>query len=172
MLSATLLALAATHAAEPPCPEVYASAVVAYVPGPGVEPEYAQARNALGPPDFVEGRNAVSLGNSTGPGSASLTVRFARPIVDGPGVDLYVYERGPSAEPTVLEVSTDGASWVTVGRIAGSVRGVDLSDGPAAEGVWRFLRLTGVRNGAAAPWAGPDIDAIGLRSCEAGRPNS
>ena len=157
--------------AESPCSETFASSVVSYVPGPGVEPDYANARNALGRPDFVEGRGAVSLGNRTAE-NAVLTVSFDRPIVNGPEEDLYVYERGPSAEPTLLELSEDGQTWVSVGRIAGSVRAVDLEDTPAAKGVWRFLRLTGVRDGAAGPWAGPDIDAIGLFSCKAGAPNS
>ncbi len=152
------------------CPEAFASEVVDYTPGPGVEPDYAQPRNALGAPDFVEGRNAVSLGNRTGD-DAVLTVKFDRPIVNGEGVDLYVYERGPSAEPTFLDVSEDGTIWVRVGRISGAVRGVDLAKSSAAKGSWRFLRLTAVRDGAAGPWAGPDIDAIGLKSCE-DRPNS
>ncbi len=170
--------MASAGAADDRCDPVdgvaYADRVVSFAVGSHVEPAYADPKNALGPPDFHEGAGAVSLGNR-GRGKAELVVAFgAARLIDGPGADLVVHEQGPSAEPTELAVSADGATWYDVGVLGGAIREVDLA-GKVPAGV-RFglvrLRSASPRS-AAGPWAGPDVDAVGLlHACTAGRPNT
>jgi hypothetical protein len=168
----------AAFAGEPPCEPLkgtrFAEAVVSFAVGPGVEPAYANPTEALGAPNFHEGAGAVSLGNRQ-KGAAELIVAFgAAWLTDGPGPDLVVFEQGPSAEPTELAVSLDGATWVTVGTIGGAVREVDLQGKVAPGARFSMVRLrTANEQNTAAPWAGPDIDAVGLtNACAAARNNS
>lgn len=154
-----------------PCTPVdgstFAGSVVSFAVGPGVEALYADPSNALGPPDFHEGAGAVSLGNRV-KGGAELIVAFpAALLYDGPGDDLVIHEQGPGVEPTLLSVSADGTTWIDVGRVEGSIRGVDLKGRVPAEARFSMVRLrTGRKAAAAGPWAGPDIDAVELtNSC-------
>jgi hypothetical protein len=154
---------------------VYAASVVSFDVGPGVEPGYADPTNALGPPDFHEGAGAVSLGNR-GNGSAELVVSLGKAVVfDGPGPDLTVHEQGPSAEPTDLAVSADGATWHPIGVIRGAVHSVDLKGKVPAGQRFGLVRLrTASKRTTAGPWAGPDIDAVEvLHACiPPARPNA
>jgi hypothetical protein len=152
---------------EPACDEVpgttWAARVVSFTVGPNVEPAYADPTNALGPPDFHEGAGAVSLGNRV-VGGAELVVAFgAAALVDGPGADLVIHEQGPSAEPTELAVSADGVTWYDVGTIGGAIRDLDLK-GRVPRGVrFGLVRLrTASGRSLPGPWAGPDVDAVGL----------
>jgi hypothetical protein len=143
----------------------FADEVIRYVPGRGVSQHYGDAQTALGPPDWVEGVGAVSLGNRKGKHPAELVVAFNKVYVaDVPGPDLYVFEVGPIVEPTEVAVSVDGDVWVEIGVIEGSTRAIDLAD----HGVFtpdtrlRFVRLRDAANRPSrAPYAGADIDAIG-----------
>jgi hypothetical protein len=152
----------------------YAQSVVAFTAGAGVQPAYADPSNALGAPDFREGAGAVSLGNRAA-GVAELVVSFgAAWLVDGPGADLVVFEEGPSAEPTELAVSVDGVTWFDVGVVAGSVHEVDLQGRVPAGQRFALVRLrTASERAARGPWAGPDVDAVGLlHACTVRRLNS
>ena len=140
----------------------WAAEVVSFVPGPDVTPEYAVPANALGPPDFQEGRGAVSLGNRLPETALVVSFGGAR-LVDGPGADLRVVEQGPSAEPTEVAVSTDGVTWHVVGRVEGIAGEVDLAGKAPAGEAFRYVRLrTAAERRTRGPWAGPDVDAVGL----------
>jgi len=143
----------------------FATKVVAYRPGPGASEDYGDASTALGVPDWAEGKGAVSLGTRQKKTPAELVLGFDIDIVDGKGADLFVFEVGPLVERTRLAVSVDGHDWVKVGIIKGSTRAVDLAGTPAEGGRWRYLRLRSVDSHGKAPWAGPDIDAVGILSC-------
>jgi hypothetical protein len=153
---------------------VFAESVVSFAPGGGVEQAWADPATALGPPDFHEGTGAVSLGNRV-KGGAQLVLAFHTwALIDGPGADLVVHEAGPSAEPTELAVSVDGVTWFEVGVIAGAVREVDIAGKAPAGDRFGYVRLrTANKRDTAAPWAGPDIDALGLNhACQVRRSDS
>jgi hypothetical protein len=73
----------------------------------------------LGPPRGAGLRMGSTDTLSLGRGG-SITVELGVPVVDGPGVDLLVFEnpflvggnpRTPYAEPAIVEVSDDGVTW-------------------------------------------------------------
>jgi hypothetical protein len=171
LLASTLVQPTLPADCDPASDTVWAERVVAFDPGPGVEPAWADPETALGAPDFDEGTGAVSLGNRGGDGAAELVVAFASALlVDGPGPDLTVIEAGPSPERTEVAVSTDGETWHVVGTLAGA-RSLDLSGKVPVGARFTHVRLrTADPEPASGPWAGPDIDAVGLlHACGAPR---
>jgi len=47
-------------------------------------------------------------------------------LIDVPGPDLWVFEVGPSVEPTEVAISRDWTAWIDVGKIAGGTAGLDI----------------------------------------------
>jgi hypothetical protein len=100
-------------------PDVYADAVVEYVPGDGAG--FGQDRFpdvVLGPPAGAGPDNGSLDVLSLGRGGR-IVLRFTDvAIIDGPGVDLLVFENafalpggGTYAETGLVEVSDDGVAW-------------------------------------------------------------
>lgn len=115
--------------------------------------------NVLGAPNSVEDEPAdiitgiYSLGKK-----GSLTVKFtdnALTNVNGP--DLYIFEIGV-VEPTNLEISKDGISWIQVGKIDGGVSQVDIDAFVEPGDLFYYVRLTDLEQPSGLP--GADVDAI------------
>jgi len=133
--------------------------VVSQVPGTK-KPKATEAKpeNALGPPDYRksgDGR-AFSLGCH-----GQATFEFIdNALVDGPGIDLYVFEVGADVEPTSIALSKDGGSWTAIGEIDGGRTSIDLADYGLAGQDFRFVRVTDTGKFCSGGWPGADIDAI------------
>ncbi len=147
----------------------FADVVAAYEPVIKSGEPIAEVRDpaeALGPPDFESGQeNFVSLGDG-----GTITVRFTdNALMPGgdPAPDLWIFEIGPDVEDTFIEVSTDGETFVSVGKVFGSTSGVDLDAmGFEPSDRFFFVRLTddtdeGQQRGATV---GADIDSVGAIS--------
>lgn len=82
--------------------------------------------------------------------------------------DLWVFEIGGAIEPTHVEISTNGSTWISVGNAGGATDGVDI-DAYIGSGVilgqqYSYVRLTDYAAGSGWPFAGADIDAVGAIS--------
>lgn len=134
--------------------------------GTGVEPPYDNPERALGPPD----EEYMALGNTPDGGNpGELIVSFDdNRLVDVEGDDLYIFETGPTAEPTEVAVSVDGDQWTDLGKIEGSTHGLDLAQREAGGKKYKFVRLRDVLDGKSSdsPYGGPDIDAVGAIGSE------
>lgn len=157
----------------------FADAVVSYDPAfnaQGPTPENRGAANALGVPDYTAawvGKNcpgaqncpSVTLGNG-----GSITLQFVDNRLTGSGdnrADLWIFEVGPDVEDMFVEVSTDGQSWSSVGKVGGSTAGVDIDAfgfGTSARFAFVRLRDDPALDQSVGPAAGADIDAVGAIS--------
>ena len=123
--------------------------------------------NSLGSPDYkgVDSAFYVSLGNAENAcDCGSLVLEFIdNALVDVPGNDLYVYEVGPGVEATEVFISTDGQEWVDLGKIDGSLWGIDIHDSVSPGQEFHFVKLCDYPDGntGSSPSPGPDIDAVG-----------
>jgi OmpA-OmpF porin, OOP family len=139
----------------------FADEVVRYDIG-NPPPKPANARDpqkALGPPNYqAKGHEGfVTLGCG-----GSLTLRFTdNALVNVDGPDLYVFEVGPSVEPTRLEISRDGETWIDVGKIAGGTAAVDIASAVQPGDSFTYVRLTDLKKDCGGAWPGADIDAVG-----------
>lgn len=118
-----------------------------------------KTENVLGTPDYVQmkkltdNKGIYSLGLN-----GTLTVKFTNnALVDVNGPDLFVFEAG-EIEPTDLEISKDGNTWIKVGIISGGTAAVDISKFVKPNEQYYYVRLTD-RN-TESVLAGADIDAI------------
>ncbi|MEX3014818.1 OmpA family protein [Gymnodinialimonas hymeniacidonis] len=138
----------------------FADRVEGYAPG-GTIPEASATdpRSALGLPDFV--RNDGTTHTTLGCGGVATWSFSDNALVDVDGPDLWIFEVGPDVEGTEVEVSADGVTWISLGRIEGATSGLDLAGRVAPQQQLRFVRLTddGVQCSGRTP--GADIDAIG-----------
>lgn len=153
----------------------FADAVVSYSPGivgPNPAIPFRGSANALGPPNFSgigcasqAACEYVSLGDG-----GNIVLQFIDNQLTGNGAstpDLWVFEIGPDVEDTFVDISTDGVTWIPVGKVFGSTAGVDLDAfgfGPSSK--FSYVRLTddtneGDQNGSTV---GADIDAVGAIS--------
>ena len=112
--------------------------------------------------------NFVSLGVG-----GSITVQFTDNFLtgsDSTADDLWIFEIGPDVEDTFVEVSPNGTTWISVGKVFGSTFGVDIDAyGFDSNSLLSFVRLTddpaeGEIDGGTV---GADIDAIGAISTRA-----
>lgn len=137
----------------------FADRVVLHEPGkrPPKKSE-ADPANALGEPDYKragDGR-AFTLGCR-----GRATFEFVdNALVDGPGVDLYVFEVGRDVEPTKIDLSKDGKTWVEIGNIDGGRTSIDLANYGLKGQDFRFVRVTDLGKYCSGGWPGADIDAI------------
>ena len=125
---------------------------------------------ALGVPNFVgnleplPNQGAVSLGRG-----GQLVIRFSDNLLVASGdstPDLYIREVGVSEEATV-EVSSDGLTYRSVGRISGTQSTIDLDAFGISTGErLEYVRITDDPNQGATTGdsVGADIDAIGAIS--------
>jgi hypothetical protein len=148
----------------------FADRVVSFQLAPsGVLPPYDDPQQALGTPNFVtisEG-TFVSLGDAPEEtvGGALVLEFVDNRLVDGEGNDLYIFEVGPTIEPTEVAVSVDGVTWFELGVAKGNKGELDLATAPGVplDAEFRFVRLRTAAGNASggSPFAGPDIDAVG-----------
>lgn len=111
----------------------------------------------LGQPDYKGESSGADL--CLGAGGA-LVLEFNVSIVDGEGEDIYVFEVGPDAEATKVEVSSDLKTWYEVGTAKGKTTGLDLNGKVPEDGRFRYVRLTDLREHPDSSWPGADIDAV------------
>jgi hypothetical protein len=151
----------------------FADAVVSYSPvfvsGNPSEP-HRGAFNALGVPDYAGDNGCASQADCTfvslGDGG-SLVVQFVDNRLTGSGdasLDLWIFEVGPDIEDTFVDISKDGTTWLSVGKVGGSTAGVDIDAfGYTAADLFAYVRLTDDPNldGQSGATVGADIDAVG-----------
>lgn len=149
-----VLKLAADH-------NPWADRVVDYQPGKPAPKTNAKPNRALGPP------NKASAGLGHG---GMIVLEFVdNVLVDGPGDDLAVFEIGPEVEPTRVLISTDGETWIDVGRVRGATSSLDIGPHVKAGQRFRFVKLIDGRakRSNKSKTAGADVDAVGaLHSAE------
>lgn len=154
----------------------FADTVTSYMPGMvGYNPTtpHLGANNALGLPDYAgvntcasqEACTFVTLGDG-----GSIVLRFDDNKLTGSGdnaVDLWVFEVGPDIEDTFIDISKDGLTWYSVGKVFGSTAGIDIDAyGFTPSDLFAYVRLTddpneGDQDGITV---GADIDAVGAIS--------
>ncbi len=116
-----------------------------------------EVKNVLGEPDVIETFDDVSGIHSLGLGG-DLTVQFVNnALTDVNGPDLYIFEIG-QLEPTELEISKDGKTWIKVGKIDGGVAQVDIAPFVKQGELFYYVRLKDLKMESALP--GADVDAI------------
>ncbi|MEX2382574.1 MAG: hypothetical protein WD490_09340 [Opitutales bacterium] len=155
----------------------FADQLVAYEPdfsGGAVptEPTSIDPNSALGVPDHSGGGVGVPGAVSLGSGGR-LILRFTNNALTGSNddsPDLHVFEVGPDVEDTFVDISRDGSTWHSVGKVHGATSSIDIDAfGFNATDQFYFVRLTddpedGNTGGSTV---GADIDAVGAISTEA-----
>jgi hypothetical protein len=151
----------------------FADAVIDYSPilvGGNPLVPYRDPTTALGVPDYqgiddFPPATYVSLGNG-----GSLTLKFVDNILtgsDNSDLDLWIFEVGGDVEDTFVEVSPDGSTWYSVGKVFGSTSGIDLDAfGFGSSSQFRYVRLTDdpAQGQTNTRTLGADIDAVGAIS--------
>lgn len=90
--------------------------------------------------------------------AGSLTIQFTdNALTDVNGPDLYIFEIG-AIEPTDLEISKDGKTWIYVGKIDGGVAEVDIAPFVNKGDLFYHVRLKDLKTNSGEP--GADVDAI------------
>ena len=146
----------------------FADSVVSYDPafGGGAIPTapFRDASQALGVPNFPEGADPeyVSLG-----AGGRIVLRFTNNSLTGSGnsdLDLWIFEIGPDVEDTFVDISKDGSTWFSVGKVTGATKGVDIDAfGFGTSDFFSFVRLTDdiLLDATSGTTVGADIDAVG-----------
>lgn len=129
---------------------------------------FTDPSEAIGVPDYSgggSGTGSVSLGSG-----GRIVLRFTDNKLtgsDSPDPDLHIFEVGPDVEDTFVEISTDGTSWHSVGKVFGSTSSIDIDAyGFGSTDEFSYVRLTddpdeGSNIGGTI---GADIDAVGAIS--------
>ena len=154
----------------------FADQVVSYQVGSGsVSDNVKVPAAALGAPDYYlygdydnnDNVTFVSLGEG-----GTLVLKFTDNSLTTSGddsMDLWIFEIGPAVEATFVAISKDGTNWIDVGRVEGSVSGIDIDaytqNGVVAGERYSYVRLIDVSTDKATD--GADIDAVGAISSAA-----
>lgn len=160
----------------PQGPVSFADEVVEYTLNPASIPSvpHQGAFNALDVPDYAGVNSCASQAAcsfvSLGAGG-TLILKFTDNVLtgsDNADDDLWIFEVGPNVEDTTVDVSTDGITWLSVGLVTGSTRGIDIDAfGFNSSSAFQYVRLIdviaegGTGNGGTV---GADIDAVGAIS--------
>jgi len=131
-----------------------ADRVVAFNPGPGVQPEYANLDLLLGEPDAVEGPRYQGL-LQLGRGGNVLLAFVDNTILDEDGPDMEVFGESAKDDYLLVEVSGDGQTWRAFPKVLESSGGLDLADLGLASAL--YVRLTDVQPGTPT---GAEVDAV------------
>ena len=151
----------------------FADAVVSYDPtyggtsGPLVQ--YQNPLNALGIPGGSSDIGFVTLGQG-----GRIVLKFTDNSLTGSGtsaLDLWIFEVGPDVEDTFVDISKDGNTWFSVGKVFGATAGVDIDNfGFGTSDFFSYVRLTDDpiegETGSGGS-VGADIDAVGAISSAA-----
>lgn len=153
----------------------FADAVKSFNPAvPGPDAPYLGPENALGVPNYAGANTCASTATCSfvtlGDGG-SIIVEFVDNRLTGSGnsnLDLWIFEVGPDVEDTFVEISKDGITYFSVGKVAGATAGIDIdSFGYGISDQFRFVKLTDDPNADAqgsGGTVGADIDAVGAIS--------
>ena len=155
----------------------FADAVSAYNPdGGGAVPTAANSEpgNALGMPEVA---GSTSIGACSGDpfdcpfvslgDGGFIELQFTDNRLTGSddnAFDLWIFEVGPDVEDTFVEISKNGSTWFSVGKVFGTTSGIDIDAfGFTSSDLFSYVRLTddtdeGGQSGASV---GADIDAVG-----------
>ncbi|MGM0586526.1 MAG: PEP-CTERM sorting domain-containing protein [Pseudomonadota bacterium] len=127
---------------------------------------YMDPQEALGAPDYISPNGSFTLGSG-----GFITLRFTDNALSGSGdstPDLHVFEIGPDVEKTFVEISVDGADFLSVGAVDGSTSSLDIDQYLAPLEIDPFTRFSYVRltddpesDGQTGDTVGADIDAVG-----------
>lgn len=140
---------------------------------------YQGGANALGVPNYTGANSCanqaactfVSLGSG-----GSIVLRFDDNKLTGSGVtgladgvlDIWIFEVGPNVEDTFVDISKDGVTWTSVGKVFGSTAGIDIDAfGFTTADLFGYVRLTddpAEGGGGSGGTVGADIDAVGAIS--------
>lgn len=107
----------------------------------------------------------VSLGDG-----GSIVLSFEDNLLTGSNdsrLDLWIFEVGPDVESTFIEISKDGITWHSVGKVFGTTAGIDIDAyGFTSSDEFKYIRLTddGNEGGQTGASVGADIDAVGAIS--------
>jgi hypothetical protein len=120
----------------------------------------------LGIPTGSSGTGFVTLGQG-----GRIVLKFTDNSLTGNGtsaLDLWVFEVGPDVEDTFVDISKDGNTWFSVGKVFGATAGVDIdSFGFGTSDFFSYVRLTDDpiegQTGSGGS-VGADIDAVGAIS--------
>ncbi len=139
----------------------FADEVILYRPGnpAPLKARHRDPSNALSVPDYDRrtGNGYVSLGCG-----GILVVKFNdNALVDIDGPDLHIFEVGTAIEPTQLEISPDNKQWIMIGEVSGGRADIDISNYTQQFNLFRYLRLTDLKQHCGPGSPGSDIDAIG-----------
>lgn len=148
----------------------FADAVISYDPtfggtsGPAVQ--YQTPMNALGIPTGSSDTGFVTLGQG-----GRIVLKFTDNSLTGSGtsaLDLWVFEVGPDVEDTFVDISKDGNTWFSVGKVFGSTAGIDIDYyGFGSSDFFSYVRLTddpAEGQAGSGGSVGADIDAVGAIS--------
>lgn len=159
----------------------FADAVVSYNPmawgGPAPSASNSDPSNALGIPEVPGNTSIGACGGapadcpfvSLGRGG-SIVLQFIDNALTGSNssdLDLWIFEVGPDIEDTYVDISSDGVTWNSVGKVFGTTGGIDIDAfGFGSADMFTYIRLTddpyeGASSGASV---GADIDAVGAIS--------
>ena len=115
--------------------------------------------NCIGTPDYVlmqkleNNKGIYSLG-----AKGTIVVQFTNnALIDVNGADLFVFEAG-EIEPTKVDISKDGISWISIGTITGGTASLDINKYVKPNEYFYYVRLTDLNTESTI--AGADIDAI------------
>ena len=156
----------------------FADAVVNFSPvfASGPSEPHLNPQKSLGVPDYADPTGALPCADQAtctwvtlGDGG-SLTLRFTDNVLTGSGdnaLDVWIFEVGADIEDTFVEISADGSSWQSVGKIFGSTAGIDLDAyGFGVSSYFSYVRLTDDPNEGEqfGIFVGADIDSVGAIS--------
>ncbi len=139
--------------------DMFADAVIEYLPGDGVAEEHRNPASALGPPDG-ESPHPPNTIVSLGEGGRLSLLFVDEVIVDGRSWDLWVDEAG-SSDTGYYYVSSDGGkTWHAAGRFVGDAY-IDLGRIGVSE--INAIRVIDAPPSGGADTPGVDIDAVVAR---------
>ena len=135
----------------------WATAVISYKPGPGLNAQWSDPNKALGP---VTGDklDIVSLGDlneeqiSAGAQPGEIVLSFNEPIRQGKGYDFVVFENGFVSGGTYNTGSVEGQMFTELGYVEVSSNGIDfvrfpaVSLTPALTGPYGTIEISNVYN--------------------------
>jgi hypothetical protein len=151
----------------PDGPTSFADSVVSYNPAFGggnvpTSPNYMDPTDATGVPNYAGDVGSVSLG-----AGGQIVLKFTDNYLTGSGSDakdLHIFEIGPDVEDTFVDISKDGWTWFSIGKVFGATSSIDIDAfGWGVLDLFSYVRLTDDKNEGATTGStvGADIDAVG-----------
>lgn len=148
----------------------FADSVISYDPSFGggnvpTNPNFTTPGKAIGIPDYSgggSGTGSVSLG-----AGGRIVLKFTDNFLTGSGSaakDLHIFEVGPDVEDTFVDISKNGTTWFSVGKVFGSTSSIDIDAfGWGVADLFSYVRLTDdkAEGGTSGSTVGADIDSVG-----------